>query len=469
MKTKLLAFLALSLSAIPLAVADTKVSDLPSLTSGTLDPANDLIYIIDASAGSSGSKNITPNNLFAGWGVTTDGATLVKGANFAAMRTSLSLVPGTNVQGWDADLDTWATKTPPSGTAVGTSDTQTLTNKTLTSPVINVTSDATGDLYYRSSGGAFSRLGIGTAGQVLTVASGLPSWAAASGGGGLTNWTDAVSTSSPNATVPVVSLTATNAAIHVDAAILPKGSGAILAQVPDSTSTGGGKRGTNAVDFQTSRASSSAVASGTRSGTLSGYNNTASGDGSNVPGGYSNIASGGYSTANGYQNTASGQSSWSPGGEEATTRGIRGMAAWASGLFSTKGDAQHGHYILRKSTTDATQTETTADGGSGSSSTRIVLPNSHAYAFRGRLIARSSTGDVAVWTIDGLVKRGANAAATALVGTPTATQTFADAGASGWTITIDADTTNGSLRIRVTGAAATTIHWVADLETVEVS
>ena len=64
------------------------------------------------------------------------------------------------------------------GDVVGTTDTQTLTNKTLTSPAINVTSDATGDLYYRSAGGAFARLPIGTTDQVLTVASGLPSWAA---------------------------------------------------------------------------------------------------------------------------------------------------------------------------------------------------------------------------------------------------------------------------------------------------
>jgi hypothetical protein len=44
----------------------------------------------------------------------------------------------------------------------------------------------TGDTIYSSSGSTPARLGIGSTGDVLTVAAGVPSWAAPAGGGGMT-------------------------------------------------------------------------------------------------------------------------------------------------------------------------------------------------------------------------------------------------------------------------------------------
>ena len=74
----------------------------------------------------------------------------------------------------------------------------TVPNKTLTSPVINVGSDADGDMYYRASG-AYVRLAKGTAGQALKMNSGAtaPEWAASGGGAHTTqDWT--VQSSAPS-------------------------------------------------------------------------------------------------------------------------------------------------------------------------------------------------------------------------------------------------------------------------------
>ena len=45
----------------------------------------------------------------------------------------------------------------------------------------------TGDIYYASSANTPARLGIGSTGNVLTVASGIPSWSAPASGGGMTS------------------------------------------------------------------------------------------------------------------------------------------------------------------------------------------------------------------------------------------------------------------------------------------
>lgn len=68
---------------------------------------------------------------------------ILQAADYAAIRTLLGLVIGTNVQAYDADLTTWAGKTAPSGTVVGTTDTQTTTNKRNTKRSVPVTAGAT--------------------------------------------------------------------------------------------------------------------------------------------------------------------------------------------------------------------------------------------------------------------------------------------------------------------------------------
>jgi hypothetical protein len=78
-------------------------------------------------------------------------------------------------------------------------------------------------------------------------------------------------------------------------------------------------------------------------------------------------------------------------------------------------------------------------------------------------------GNTKGWTVEGVIKRGANAAATSIVGTATVLSGYADAGAATWTIAVTADTTNGGLAITFTGQAATTIRVVCKIESTEMT
>jgi len=211
---------------------------------------------------------------------------------------------------------------------------------------------------------------------------------------------------------------------------------------------------------------------GTDGSTIAG--NTASQTGSAVLGGYLNNATGTYSTVSGgYTNTASGSSAIVVGGRFGTSRGINGMAvipASANPISGTLGVQQSAILVLGVQTTDATATALKSDANAVGSTNQVILPNNSAYFFKGEVISGvTAAGDTKGWTIEGVIKRGANAASTALVGVPTVTSTYADLGAATWDIAVTADTTNGGIRVTFTGQAATTIRTVCQIRTTEMT
>lgn len=90
------------------------------------------------------------------------------------------------------------------------------------------------------------------------------------------------------------SWTPVGAAADINAAIRPKGTGAIVAAIPDGTATGGNARGTYAVDLQLLRTAASQVAGSTGSTIGGGYRNTITGQFttySTISGGDNNLIS----------------------------------------------------------------------------------------------------------------------------------------------------------------------------------
>ena len=372
----------------------------------------------------------------------------------------------------------------------------------------------------------------------------------------------------------------TISAANADIALVAKGTGATLAQVPDGTAAGGDKRGQYATDWQKFRNTATQVASGLRAVITGGSQNTASGTGSFVGagisntasslyslvgagstnnasgtytvigggdtntassnfsfvgggqsnlaqtnshaavcGGWTNTASGAYAFVGGGQNhiasgygsmvgggtsnsataqyatvaggstntasstyafvgggndnTANSQASFISGGVNGRTRGIVGYHAFPAcnnPIAAASGVTQSALLLLARETTTNTATVLTSNSSAAGTTNQVILPNNSAYSFSGEVIAGvTAAGATARWTIDGAIKRGANAASTAMVGTPTVTMTHFDAGAATWVVAVTADTTNGGIAVTVTGAAATTIRWVCRINTVEVT
>jgi hypothetical protein len=204
------------------------------------------------------------------------------------------------------------------------------------------------------------------------------------------------------------------------------------------------------------------------------YGNNSTGTGSFVGGGFGNTSSGfGSVITGGFQNLANSQYGTIAGGTYGTTRSITGnqvSPAHNNPIAQTAGITQAAILVLARQTTDATPTALVSDPNAAGTTNQVILPNNSAYYFKASIISGvTGGGNSKAFTIEGLIKRGANAASTAIVGTPVVNIIAQDAGASAWDIAATADTTNGGLRITFTGQAGTTIRTVCKVETTEMT
>jgi len=172
-----------------------------------------------------------------------------------------------------------------------------------------------------------------------------------------------------------------------------------------------------------------------------------------IPGGQSNNVSATYGSASGFQASVS-SSNW------------YGMDCHASGQVAAAGDAQECRGVVRRQTTDATQTTLYLDGAG--TANRLRLPTDTTWTFVIVITARRTDADneSAGYKCEGVIDN--NAGTTALVGTITKTVLAEDTAA--WDIDcVATDGATDALEVKVTGEAAKTINWVAHAQLVQVT
>jgi len=283
---------------------------------------------------------------------------------------------------------------------------------------------------------------------------------------------------------------------------------------------GGNARGANATDFQFVRESESRVASGAGSFIAGGEHNQVSGANSMAAAGSHNEVSGQFCLVSGEHNeiTANHCSAF---GDLHQLSGARAAAAGTSHVVSAEagfaegdgnivsGYASHAEGGLNESAGDYSHTEgcnaktyniyqhakascgfsnpgeigeaqytnIIARGATEDDSPLdllvgeeqlVILMDNKMNAFRVMVVAASEDNSKgAAYEFKGLIKKNTTSASTALIGS--VTKTVIAESVAAWDANVSADTSNGALRIRVTGQAETIIRWVAFVEMVEVA
>lgn len=302
----------------------------------------------------------------------------------------------------------------------------------------------------------------------------------------LKNITEVLNNNAPNTTIPAVGIQPSRSEATVDMVVSPKGSGAILAQVPDNTATGGNKRGQYAVDLQMLRQSPTQVASGQYAVAL-GYRNTANGL-SSVTLGEANSALGNYSTCAGYNNTSNNFGcvvmgvSNTTNANQCVAMGITNTCN--AGNSVAIGDTNTTSHIYTAAFGQQAKTRTPSSfvfGGGNNFQSQIVtiskaittaatlnyptLVNSLRH-IKGKVLAKSDDNtNFAVWDIDAIMTCGATTSTNKFLGTASVTLLGATDGASLWTCSINADAFGFRASLNPNNTAS---KWLATLYVQEV-
>ncbi len=146
---------------------------------------------------------------------------------------------------------------------------------------------------------------------------------------------------------------------------------------------------------------------------------------------------------------------------------VRGIDDPGNG-YTLYGNAMRVNVAVVGSTTNATPAQLTIGNGIG----KLVIPPASTWHATAKVMAREpATGDSKVWTLELVVQR-IGSGNPALIGTVTKTVIQASAGAAAWDIavTLNNDLFTGApagykgMEVEVTGEAAHTIRWIADLD-----
>ena len=314
----------------------------------------------------------------------------------------------------------------------------------------------------------------GTANQVLTTdGAGAVTFATAGGGGNPALYADnAVSATTPTASGNnAVAIGSGAEATNTDSVALGKakatGEEAFSASI-DAISTTYGAHGTNSIAIgRIARANGTnavaigqaCIGTGTRSISVGYDNNVTQNVASSFGTGNTNSAASCITL--GLENTAAHQ--YSMGFGFAGSTRAKGHHAQGFGYGLT--DSAFGMGIY---TPDATPKDLVGGfyNSAAGSDNQVILRDKTGVVFTGVIVAHSrETGstDCAAWEVKGLIRRGTSASDTVLV---TSAITVVS-NTHGWVVALTADTSNGALKITVTGEAGAEIRWASTIKATE--